>query len=265
MTPNTLKMLPTIFRVGFADLVAYRSEMVIWILTTTMPLIMFSMWSSIASQGPVGRFDVGTFASYFLATLIVRQLASAWIVWELNHQIRTGALSTALLRPVHPLVFHAAQNLSAVPFRMAMLLPIVALSLFAIPSITFSAHPVHWLAALWTIAAAWILTFAIQAMIGLLALYTEQSLSFQEAWFGLWAILSGYLIPLELIPQVERVAIWLPFRSMGMLPVEIALGHLDRAELLLAVAIQAAWVLLAVGVLRWAWPRAMRRFEAYGS
>ena len=30
-------------KVGFAAMVAYRAEIIIWILTTTMPLIMFAM------------------------------------------------------------------------------------------------------------------------------------------------------------------------------------------------------------------------------
>ena len=123
---TALRAFPTMLRVGFAELVAYRGEVFIWILTTTMPLIMYAMWSTIAREAPIGRFDEATFAAYFLSTLVVRQLASAWIVWELNYMIRHGNLSTVLLKPVHPLVFFAAQNLGAVPFRALILVPLAA-------------------------------------------------------------------------------------------------------------------------------------------
>jgi ABC-2 type transport system permease protein len=81
-------MFPTMLRIGFADLMAYRAQVVIWILTTTMPLVMFAVWSTVAEQAPVGRFDEKTFAGYFLSTLVVRQLSASWIVWELNEHIR---------------------------------------------------------------------------------------------------------------------------------------------------------------------------------
>lgn len=263
--PAELRAFPTMLRVGFANMVVYRAEILIWILTTTMPLIMFAMWSTVAREAPIGRFDEGMFASYFLAMLIVRQLASSWVVWEINDRIRSGSLSMLLLRPVHPLLYFAAENLSAIPLRLVVLAPIVALAIHLMPGIQLSTDPVHVALALWTMSIAWLLTFLFQALIGLLALYTQQSLAFQEAWFGLWALLSGYLIPLELIPGLARVAEWLPFRSMGALPVELVLGHLGTEALLRGLLVQAAWVVIGAAALLAAWPRAMRRFEAYGS
>lgn len=255
---------PTMLRVGFAHMTAYRAEVVVWILTTTMPLIMYAIWATIAEEAPVGRFDQGTFASYFLMTLIVRQLSSAWVVWELNELIRSGRLSTPLLKPMHPLLYLSAENLGVVPYRVVILVVITIGSVLVIPGISVSKDPLHWLLFVWSIFGSWLLTFTIQSLIGLLALYTEQSLSIQEAWFGLWAFLSGYLIPLEVMPAVQHVAVWLPFRSMGSLPTEIALGHLAGAELMQGLLVQAAWALAAVIALLLAWPKAMRRFEAYG-
>lgn len=262
---RTLRMFPTMLRVGFAELVAYRGEVLIWILTTTMPLIMYAMWSTIAREAPVGRFDESTFAAYFLSTLIVRQLASAWIVWELNYLIKNGQLSTLLLRPVHPLYFYAAQNLGALPFRAMVLAPLAVGAWILFPKMSFALDPLHLGLYVITILFAWLLTFLIQSMFGLLALYTQQSLSFQEAWFGLWALLSGYLIPLDLMPGgIERVANWLPFRAMGSLPTEILLGLIDGPSLLQGLAAQMMWVVICLVVVRAVWTRAIRRFEAYG-
>jgi ABC-2 type transport system permease protein len=258
-------MLPAMLRVGFASMAAYRAEVFIWILTTTMPVIMYEMWSTVAREGPIGRFDAATFASYFLSTLVVRQLSSAWVVWELNELIRSGGLSMVLLRPAHPLVYMAAENLGAVPFRILVLAPLVALALVFIPGVHFDLTPARVALFAWTLALSWILTFLVQSMIGLIALYSQQSLSFQEAWFGLWAILGGYLVPLELMPAIKGFAAWLPFRSMGSLPTEIILGHLSGAALTQALGIQMLWVMAAVIGIRMSWTKAMRRYEAYGS
>jgi len=252
-------------RVGFASLSAYRAQVVIWFLTTTMPLIMFALWSTVARQGAVGRFDEGVFASYFVSTLVVRQLSSAWVVWELNENIRTGKLSTALLRPVHPLLFYAGENLGAMPFRLVVLVPVVAAALWLIDGISISTEVAHVFAFFWTTLAALALNFLIQACNGLLAIYTERSLALQDAFFGIWAVLGGYLIPLELMPAVQSVANWLPFRAMGSLPTEIILGHLDGPELLQGVSTQLAWMVGVGLLLAWLWRRAMVHFEAYGN
>jgi ABC-2 type transport system permease protein len=63
-----------LLRVGFAEALAYRAEMLIWMLTTTMPLVSLALWSAVAEAAPVGRFTQGRFAAYFLPTLVVRQL-----------------------------------------------------------------------------------------------------------------------------------------------------------------------------------------------
>lgn len=252
-------------RTGFAYMSAYRAEVVIWILSTTMPLIMYAMWASIAREAPVGRFDEAAFASYFLAMLIVRQLSSAYIVWELNDAIRTGRLSMLLLRPVHPLVYYTAEHAGAIPLRAAVLLPITLLALLLIPGVRFSSAPEHLFFAALTVGLAFLLNFLLQALMGLIALYTQQSLSVMDAFFGVWAILSGYLFPLELIGPLAQVAVWLPFRAMGSLPAEILLGHLDGGGISFGVLVQLGWLSITFAALYVLWPRAMRRYEAFGS
>jgi ABC-2 type transport system permease protein len=260
-----LRMFPTMLKVGFANMAAYRAEVFIWILTTTMPLIMYAMWSTVAREAPIGRFDEATFASYFLCTLIVRQLSGAWVVWELNEMVRSGSLSMVLLKPAHPLFWLAAENLGAVPFRVLVLVPIAIVATWAIPGIHISHDPAMIGLAVWTLALSWLLTFLVQSSLGLIALYSQQSLSFQDAWFGLWAVFSGYLVPLELIPKIQSVANWLPFRSMGSLPTEIALGHLQGAALRQGLIAQMMWVAIVLLVIRLAWDRGMRRWEAFGA
>ena len=77
-------------------------------------------------------------------------------------------------------------------------------------------------------------------------------------------MLSGYLIPLELVPGVQRWANWLPFRSMGSLPTEIILGHLKGPALIQGLAAQAMWIVIVLILVRVVWNRGIRRFEAFG-
>src|SRR5450432_277356 len=129
---SAARAYPTLLRVGFAEAVAYRAEMLAWMLATTMPLVSLALWSAVAAEAPVGRFTQQRFGAYFLATLVVRQLTGSWLVWEMNQEIRSGTLSRRLLKPIHPLIAYSAENISAPPLRAALSAPVAIIALLAI-------------------------------------------------------------------------------------------------------------------------------------
>ena len=263
---RALRAVPTMLRVGLAEMVAYRAELLIWILTATTPLIMLLVWDRAAAGGPIGRFDQPAFARYFTAGLVVRQLTSAWVVWELNHTIRTGELSPALLKPVHPLAFRAAETVVAVPFRMAVLIPLVAALWLWRPEMGAPLTWSHLPLLVVSVALGLALNFLAQVVFGSLAFFVDQSLGLFNVWFALWALLSGYLFPLELLPSSLHTVVWLlPFRSMLAVPTEIAAGQLSGQAALLQVGLQAAWALLFFLGARAVWRAGVRRYEAFGA
>ena len=129
---RTLRALPTLVRVGFAESVAYRAEMLVWLLSTTMPLVMLALMTAVARDAPLGRFGQADFTAYYLAALVVRLVTGAWVIWEVNYEIRQGTLAFRLLRPLHPLVAYAAENVGAMPIRFLMVIPIATGALLAV-------------------------------------------------------------------------------------------------------------------------------------
>jgi ABC-2 type transport system permease protein len=121
---TTLRAVPTLLRVGFADAVAYRAEFLVWVLAYTMPVIMLALWSAVAAEAPLGRFGEREFEAYFFVTLLVRLTTGAWVVWEMNTEVRLGTLQTRLLRPLHPLLAYLLENIAALPMRVVMAVPI---------------------------------------------------------------------------------------------------------------------------------------------
>jgi len=47
---RALQALPTLLRVGLSEVVAYRAEFLVWILTTNMPLVMLALWHAAIRQ-----------------------------------------------------------------------------------------------------------------------------------------------------------------------------------------------------------------------
>lgn len=260
-----LRIYPSLLRVGFAEALAYRAEFLVWVLTTNLPLINLALWSAVARDAPVGGFGQADFAAYFLATLVVRLLTNSWVVWELTMEIRQGTLATKLLRPMHPLVIYSAENLAALPMRAAIALPIALVMLWATGPEYLSDDTFVWALMPVMLALAWLMTFLVMAIIGTLAFYLDSASSVYEVWLGLFTILSGYLVPLELFPDwLREIARVLPFRLMLGFPVESLLGRLGREEVLAGLAMQVGWVVVFAVLARMVWRAGMRRFAAFG-
>jgi ABC-2 type transport system permease protein len=262
---RTLRALPTLLRVGLAEAVAYRAEMLVWLLSTTMPLVMLALMSAVAREAPIGRFGQKDFAAYYLAALVVRLNAGAWVIWELNYEIRQGTLANRLLRPIHPLVTYAASNMGYMPLRLLLTVPVVAAAVVAVGPGHFTHDPA--LLALFplTVFGGWLITFLAMALIGALAFRIDNSTALFEMWLGLYMLLSGYLVPLEFFPDWLATATrWLPFRYMLAFPVELVVGMASRAAVLEQLAVQALWVAGLGLACAAAWRAGLRRFSAFG-
>jgi len=262
---RTLRALPTLLRIGLAEAVAYRAELLVWLLATNMPLVMLALWSAVARDAPVGRFGQKDFVAYYLAALVVRLMTGAWVVWELTFEIRQGTLSYRLLRPLHPLLAYAAENVAAMPLRLAVSLPVALFALWLTSAERLTRDPL--LLALFplTVLGGWLITFLAMAIVGTLAFRADSATSLFELWMGLYGLLSGYLVPLELFPAwVTSVARLMPFRSMLGFPVELVTGMLTREQALLELAIQWGWIAGLLLGARAAWRAGLRRYAAFG-
>lgn len=264
---NTIRALPTMFEVGFASAVAYRAEFFVWVLATTMPLIMLALWTAVARDAPVGRYDGARLTAYFLSTFIVRQLTGSWAAWEINMDVRQGTLAMRLLRPVHPLVAYAVEGLAAMPLRLIVAFPVAVIVLATVGARELSHAPLMWVAFVVSLAGGWLITVMINLAIGCLAMWIESSAKVMDVYLVAFFVLSGYVVPVDLFPPALRAAIdLLPFRYQIGLPVELMTGVYDAAPVhgLEMLARQWASVLGLLGVVAVVWRGGLRRFAAYG-
>jgi ABC-2 type transport system permease protein len=262
---RTVRALPTLLRVGLAEAVAYRAEFLVWLLSTNMPLVMLALWSAVARDAPVGRFGQRDFVAYVLAAQVVRLMTGAWVIWELNYEIRQGTLAFRLLRPLHPLVAYACENIAAMPLRLALSLPVALVLLFTVGGSRVTHDPVLLAIFPISVVGAWLITFLAMAIVGALAFYVDSAGSIFEIWMGLFGVFSGYLVPLELFPGwVTQLARFLPFRYMLAFPVEMVVGMQDRGRALLELCVQWAFVGLLLAGAAGIWRLGLRRFAAFG-
>lgn len=261
---RTLRALPTLWRIGVAETLAYRAEFLVWILTTTQPLIMLGLWTSVARLQAFAHYTSADFVAYFLAALIVRQLTGNWVAWQISEDVRSGAMAMRLLRPIHPMVAYAASHAAAIPFRSIIALPVAVILLAGSGSGALTTDPVRLALVVPSIALAWLITFALMFAIGALAFFLTQTMAIANLYFALYSLFSGYLMPLELLGPVANVARWLPFRFMLSAPVELLTRTQHRDDLVRLLGGQAAWAAISLTGALVLWRRGVRRFEAVG-
>jgi len=262
---RTFRALPTLFRVGFAEALAYRAEMFVWILATTMPLIMLALWLAVARDAPVGRLGEPQLIAYFLSTFIVRQLTGSWVSWQMNMEVRDGTLAMRLLRPVHPFIAYAAEQLAVVPVRGFASIPMAIIALLSVGTLPLSHDAFIWILWVPAMLGAWLITFLASFTIGCLSFFVESSMKIMDIWLALFLVFSGYLIPTELFPPAVRaLADCLPFRYQIGLPVELMTGAHDRIAAIVLVEHQWLVVVVLAGASIVAWRRGLGRFAAYG-
>lgn len=258
-----LRALPTMMRIGFHEAMAYRAELFVWMLTTTMPLVMLPLWLAVAETGPVGGYDGDRFVSYFLVAFVVRQLTTVWASWTLNYEVVHGTLALRLMRPVHPFWAYAIESLSAIPLRLVVALPVAIAALVATGGQHLVRDPVVALLGILAIVGAWAIAFSANLAIGALSLFTQSSLKLVDAWLAGYFVMSGYLVPIALFPPWLRdVPAWLPFRYQLGFPVELWTGALGREEVLAQLGAQWCWVAILASLAALSWRSGLTRFSA---
>lgn len=262
---RSLRALPTLLRVGVAETVAYRGELVVWMLTTTMPLIMLGLWTTVASEGPFRNFSSADFQAYYLAMMIVRNLTGTWVAWQIGDEIRLGTMAMRLLRPVHPVLAFATTHLAGIPFRTALAVPVAVVLLFSAGASSLPHDPVQLALVVPSLVLAWWIGFALMFALGSLAFWITKLNAISQLYFIVSNLFSGYLLPLQLLPRwIADVAELTPFASMLSTPVRMLTHELPGDELARMLGMQAGWAITSSALALAVWRLGVRRFESVG-
>lgn len=255
------------FRVTMTRYLAYRVELVIWLISMILqPVVFLSVWQAAASQmgGTLSGFSRADFAAYFVTVMLINHLTMAWVMFEWEGRVRQGDLSYLLLRPHHVIHRDLGENIT---FKTATL-PVMLLTAVLL-SLNFGAH-FEWRAtALLAFVPAMLMAYALRflsdwsAAMG--ALYTTRVDAINVLYFFMLLLFSGQMAPIRLMPaQVQALAAFLPFRWMIDFPVHVLMGRLTSDEVLFGFMAQLGWLAVIAGASALLWRHGIRRYTAVG-
>lgn len=266
---RALRAFGAYHRAGVQVMLHYRAEIVLWAVWGLVnPAVLYAMWSAAAASNPdqtAAGLTRGQFAAYYFVVMIIGHVAAAWDVYEMGYLIRSGQLSSLLLRPMLPIWKALAENLAYKVATLLFLLPMWAVFAWVVrPEFETSLWQLALGCVAMVLGAA--LNFLLGYVVSLVAFWATKLDAMGEVYFGLGMFLGGRFAPLQALPTPVYWLAWaLPFRWMFAFPAELLTGHLaDPAAAMAGIAMQVVWIVAIVAAFRRLWAVALRRYAAVG-
>lgn len=260
---QALRKIQAFLSVYYAHMMEYRAELLLWMLSGTLPLILLGVWTK-ASQS--GQFDLepADFARYFLIVFLVRQFTVVWVVWEFEKDVVQGRLSPRLLQPIDPVWHHIAGHLAERMARSPFVVVLVGLFFWLYPQAIWLPSLSSTLLFVLAIVMAFILRFLMQYTFAMLAFWTERASAIEQFFFLFYLFLSGVIAPLEVFPPtVREVALWTPFPYLVHFPAAILVGL--PVDVVRSILVTLGWSLLFFVLNRWLWRKGLKQYSGMGA
>lgn len=229
--------------------------------------MFFYLWSSIyRSGGQIGEYSLEQLISYYLiVTFLGLIMRENDVAWNVGDEIRLGTITNILLKPISYFSYKMSQNLGRILYKMVIYSAVLAV-LFLILRGYFS----------FSMDALRLFYFAISVVLGLaINIIFFYIIGLSAFWFGFIGgfnfathmivnFLSGFIIPLDLLPGVIlKINNFLPFKYMTFVPVSIFNG---RAELGLSLLlIPLVWIIGLYIFSAFLFKKGIRKYEGYGA
>jgi ABC-2 type transport system permease protein len=258
----------TVSRTAVQEQFQYRAANYMYMIGMVVePVIYLVVWSVVAeaSGGQVGGYSPGGFAAYFIVWMLVRNMNIVFTPYGWEFRIREGQLSGMLLRPMHPLHYDLAYFAGWKVIAVLLWIPIaLVLSLLFRPELSVNpAQAATFLVAIW---GAYVIRTLLLFVLGMMTLWTTRVAALFELYFTAELLLSGRLLPMDLMPDwVLRWVDLLPFRSTFGFPIEALVSDLSGPELVRGLVAQLVWIAIGWALAMAVWRRAIRRYAAVGN
>jgi ABC-2 type transport system permease protein len=244
-------------------MVEYRAELLFWVLSGSLPIILMGVWMQASQSGQFALTSV-QFARYFLAAFLVRQFTVVWVIWEFEREVVEGKLSFRLLQPLNPIWHHFLSHLAERFARLPFALLLVGLFFLLYPQAVWLPSATDLFLFLVVVNLAFALRFLMQYTLSMFAFWIERASALEQFWFLFYLFLSGLVAPLEVFPPLLReIVLWTPFPYLINFPASLLVGlpvHVGQGLL-----IMLGWTVVFYGLYCWLWRRGLQQYSGMGA
>ena len=262
--------------VNYALMLAYRGEIFLWAIATSLPLIMMGVWMEAGATGSFALSQV-EMARYFIAVFVVRQLTIVWAIYDFEFQVTSGRLSPLLLQPMDPVWRNVMAHIGEQAARLPFCILLVALCLYLYPQAALGdADHAPWTPGVRDLGlgllacyATFALRYLMQYTVAMLSFWFERASAFEQINMLPHLFLSGLIAPLEVytgsptIDAVREFAMWTPYPYMFWFPAKLLTG--GEVPLLQGFTVIAAWTVVLFALNRCLWRKGLKHYSAMGA
>ncbi len=261
-----------VLNIGIQNNLTYRFNFLARTVFGLIPLIaILYVWKTIYGDkdpgSTVGTYTLPQMISYYLLVTIVDALTAVnEDDWQIAADIKDGNISQFLLKPIDYLLYRLFLFLSGRATYLAVAAIPLALFIvylrkyFVLPADGFTLG----MFLVSTILTA-LLQFFVSYALAMLAFWVLEVSTFIFIVFAFEYIASGHLFPLDILPPAMQQAMYFtPFPYQLYFPVSVYMGKTVGAELVRGLLMQAAWVIAAYVLARFAWARGIKKYSAVG-
>lgn len=247
----------------YAYMVEYRAELLFWVLSGSLPLILLGVWSEAASGGDFGLTSL-EFVRYFVAVFCARQMSVVWVVWDFEKQVVEGTLSPKLLQPLDPGWHHFSSHFAERFARLPFVVILVAMFFVLYPEALWVPSVAQGVGAIAVMILAFVLRFVMQYTSAMMAFWTERAAAIENMWYLPYLFLSGMIAPLDVFPPaVQSMVMWLPFPYLVYFPAGLLVGL--EVDVVRGLATMLVWLVLLWRLNRWLWHKGLRQYSGMGA
>lgn len=264
-----IRTYSALVRAGFRRYATYRQATVAGALTNTMFGFLrgYVLLAVAAGAGGVAAgYQGDQLATYVWFGQGLLAVVLLWGWTDLADQIRTGAVATDLLRPIHPVWYYLATDLGRAGHAMLFrFVPPVAVGALTF-ELYLPSRPGTWPLFAVSVVLATTLAFACRWLFNATAYWLLDVRGVFAAWGIGSGVLSGLYFPLRFLPDWLALFLYVgtPFPGIVQIPMDVLVER-DRPAIQAGlVGVQAVWVALLLGACLAVQRRAERRLVIQG-
>lgn len=261
----TLRAAIAAWRIGFRHVFAYRTEVVIQLVSACIVAgLNGSLWqAAVRGRDAVAGVPAGEMISYVVMAWVSVTFFATRVNEEIGRRFREGHIAADLLRPISFQLHCYARDLGrACACLLLQTVPLFLLCLTVFP-VQLPRHPATWVCWLGSLLLSHLTNYGMSFMVGVAALPLHNISGLTHLKSTLVSVFSGAIIPLELFGPTLRPFIFaLPFHAFVHTPASIFLERDVSVAGLLGE--QAAWALAMWGLAHLCWRAAERSLTVQG-
>jgi ABC-2 type transport system permease protein len=232
---------------------------------------MLSLWRTIYDQGGEsaggGGFTREQMIFYYLLVAVVDVFTAVnEDDWQIAADIRDGAISQFLLKPVDYLWYRLCLFISGrLAFVLMAALPLALFLFFYRECLLPPPGAGVFCVFLVSIVLTALLQFFMSYAMAMLAFWVLEISTFIFILYAFEYLASGHLFPLDVLPAgLKQVLFLTPFPYQLYFPVSVYMGRVTGDDLWRGLIVQCLWVFLAYAAARAMWRSGIKRYSAFG-